>query len=469
MDFKSFQVFMSEFDRRSERVRILIPEPLVEHFQDLIDTLKNFASKKQFSSQIRFSKDFGIITSSGRTFWVGWHNQTYLTQPLSFKIDTLDVLTARDYINYRRLSPEDAKLAVLVNDLLERIHKEKNNLRNFLNESVGLYIQSQKADSTHRYVTLERYIDFKKCSVLKGDYLIGMQVMLSPDFWKTQENLKIFEIASANMRFFFTEHLARGFADLIKNSIENTFLHFEIHQQNLTCHLRKGKLQKILVHDLQDVIFDPVSFLFSYEYKDWPEKLKQISDLYKVRFFNFYGEQRLNISVHSHYFVPATFYRRYFRNFGNYTRIYNQSAGEDYLFSRKLESIVVQQLGYTDEDLDLADTEGHKIKTSPGYSFLSEHLFWVISRRIRVKQQRLFEQAFKYQHSAEALCEKEMQELTGRAQREVCFFSANIPDRTSLPDCSIQKAYCMFQDKIYLLLLESGQFAALVFIPTLRI
>lgn len=477
MDLKYIEIFKSQFSPKNSKVRILIPEPLAEHFEEIITSLKSFESTlqskgsvwSQLKNSIRFQRDVGIITSSGRSFWVGWHAATSFERPFCFKIDTLEILTARDYINYRRLSPEDAKLAVLINDLLEKILQEKNNHKNFLNENLAVHLQSQKTDHTRRYVTLERQIDFKRCNIQRGDFLIGMQVLLSPDFWQTKKNLRVIGIRGTNLGDYFSEHLVRGFAELIRNSVEHTFLHFEIHQQNLTCHLRKGHLQQILVHDLQDTIFDPVSFLMSSARAQWPEKLKQISQLYKVRFFNFYGEQRLNIKNHSHYFVPGSFYRRYFRNFGNYTRIFNQASGEDYLFSRKLEALVVRQLNYSEEELGLDGPEGKKIKDARNYLFLREHLFWIISRRIWVKQQKMLEQIFACDHEKNILNDTEQQALILRAQREVCFFSANLPDRMNLTRCQILKTYRLFEDKIYFLLLKNGQLAALIFIQTIGI
>jgi len=389
-----------------QAVSIYIPEFLSSKFETLEGRLKAAMQEASNRGRISIQEHTGQLTSSGRTFW--------LDNSDCFKIDTVDIQGVSDFVNNRRLDTKDVKAAILTCEYLQN-----TDLKNFFTESSGLYIQSSTAD--YRYVVLERNLDFEKTSVREGDFLIPMQAMVSVDFWANEKTLAAFELNQQTCAQFFENHLAREFARLVKNSIESTFTHFELHQQNITCHIRNGELQKLLVHDLQDVVFDPISYLLATPDEEWSEALRFIRQFSKTKFFNLYGEPRVDGPKHKFFFTPASLYRRYLRNLGNYGRIYNHASGEDYLFSRKFESLILKELNYADEDLGLDAA----IKDSANFSFLRDHLFWVIERRVETKQKKLLNSRAKsfMAGSGQPLAELEVAELIKRMQSEMCVFS----------------------------------------------
>lgn len=440
-------------ERRS--VTLYLPEALLAVFAGLEKKLTEALSQPANRGRIHRRIVEGTLTSSGRSFWIPEAPRA----PVCVKIDTFDVRGVAEFLNNRRLDPGDVQLACLLTDYLRRA-----GLRNYFDEGRGIYIQP--AAEEYRYVALERTLDFAATGVRRGDYLVPMQAVASDDFWANSANRALFGLGAQTPGGFFKEQLVREFARLIRNSVENTFLHFEIHQQNLTCHLRRGRLQKLLVHDLQDVVFDPVSYLFSPAKAGgpgtWAEKLAFIGQLYRKRFFNFYGEPRLDIAKHNHYFVPSSFYRRYFRNFGNYTRLYNKACGEDYLASRELETRLAEELGYSDAELGLTE----EVTSHPDFAFLRRNPFWVIERRVEAQQRGFLRQRFKEMESGlRSLSALEVGELALRAQRESCIYSGNLPFRAEdFPAVKITAAYEAFRDQVYFLILDGGELAAAIFI-----
>jgi hypothetical protein len=451
LEVETFEVMTSKENQNKEWVEIYIPEVLKDTFSILQNKLLK-AYDSYGPEQINQETVSGVLTSSGRTFWL----PSMKRGPIGFKIDTLDIKTVTPFLNSRRLDPGHVRLALLVTK-----HLGKTAFSNFFNEEEGLHIQASA--ESQRYVALERSLDFDATGVQNGDFLVPMQAIASGGFWEEPGNLKIFGLENTNQAKFFNEQLVRGFAELIKNSLEETFFHFEVHQQNLTCHIREGVLQRILVHDLQDVIFDPTCYLLSALPDGWHERLAFISEVYRSRFFNFYGEARLNIENHRHYFTPSTFYRRYFRNFGNYTRIYNRACNEDYLFSRKMEELLVSELNYSESELGLTK----KIKSHPNFPLLSKNPFWIIDRRIAAQQQIFMQKIFSSLNAeAQKLSESEIENLIKRLPLEVGVCSANM-QLLNPKNNEIVAAYRVYKDHVYFLKVKNDEFVSVIFFPTM--
>jgi hypothetical protein len=223
-------------------------------------------------------------------------------------------------------------------------------------------------------------LDFSLSKIGIRDFLLPMHALGSKEFWKQKELLKVLEIKSPP-HIFFEEQIAPCLADMIKNSINCTCMHFEAHMQNMSLQIRKGKAVKFIYHDLQDVMFDPVIYFCNHilkvNSKNTSQLEKAIEESYEVidnfqlsRTINSQGE-RVNDSARGYEtYTVVSFWRKYIRNLGDYTRIYNFFKGDDYFSGRRFEAAILRHLNFSNDDLD-----GNKNREN-----MKQHLFWCLDK-----------------------------------------------------------------------------------------
>jgi hypothetical protein len=268
----------------------------------------------------------------------------------------------------------------------QKVEKLLQTEQNIFFESFGASIYFRNlhyAGDNKRYTYLLRHLDFSISNVGIRDFLIPMQALGSQEFWKQKDLLEVLGIKSSSYDFF--EHdIARCIADMIKNSINNTCIHFEAHMQNMTLHVRKGKAVKFIYHDLQDVMFDPIIYFCNQLLKVGIESNGQlnavvkkvygiIDDMQLTRTLNAQGERVNDTKKGYESYTVVSFWRKYIRNLGDFTRIYNFFKGDDYFLGRRFEEALLRHLNFSAHDL------GFDIKT-PEDKQTMHHLFWCLDR-----------------------------------------------------------------------------------------
>lgn len=366
--------FMGSF-AGSEKIDFFLP-------QDLFDVFPTLIEKIGYPS--RYYE--GILTPSGRSIWVFGAG----LDPICLKIDTFNLDEIKNF-NYRRLELHHAEHSLAASNFL----KAETNI---FQEDAALSIQfdagAVPSKQTH-YTYLVRSLDCKKVQVQPGkDFLVPMYVLVSKEFWQNQNLLQLLGLHKINPKDFFANEIAQGFAQLIRNSLDKSYLHFELHQQNISVHFRQGRFVKLIYHDLLDTVFDSVSYFLKTltENKVSIDSLKsaygEVRQMQKKSFFNAHGDlQKKNSKFFA--FTVTSLYRRYLRNFGDYTKIYNVYSGDDYLNARKFEAFVLKNLNFTDAELGISDETNEN-----NIDFLRHELFWCIDRYHEVKQGRMLKNVF---------------------------------------------------------------------------
>jgi hypothetical protein len=220
--------------------------------------------------------------------------------------------------------------------------------------------------------------------------------------------------------------------------------------QNLTLHLRGGKGVKFIYHDLQDVLFDPTMYFCNRILKTKSQNPDQIDkaireaflaidDMQMTRTINSQGERVLDRVKGSESSTVVSFWRRYIRNLGDYTRIYNLLAGDDYFLERKFEEYVLNHLDLTPEDLGLADdalTATTVANTSSAINttnVLKKHLFWCLDRYYTKQNDTKVKETFEVLKVLSA--EKEnlsLKDFSFKLQNFQYVASGHFPTRTEL-------------------------------------
>lgn len=344
------------------KIEIYIPRDLVANFSYLVDQLP--PPHRVLSA---------VLTPSGRSFWV-FDEMDEQFAPHGIKINTgfIDDLVS---FNRKKLSASDVEYALLVSEYLKL---EKN----IFCESSGVSFIPRNAQPDQAYVCQRRSLDFKRCDIRKDDWLVPLHTLCGPDFWQDTQMMQTIGLDKFGAEAFFTQQLPKAFAELIRNSLDKTFLHFEVHQQNLTAQLRNGHLVKLIYHDLLDTVFDPVTYFLLHP-DAYEKKLELVTKLTGSQHFNCAGEIR-NYERTLHDFTVTNFYRRYLRNFGEYQMVSNYFCGKNIFYSHDFEVAVLMHLKLTDEELQI-DELSERLPNEV-LKRASQDLFWCIERLIDCKQ-----------------------------------------------------------------------------------
>ncbi|MBC7465546.1 MAG: hypothetical protein H7256_06095 [Bdellovibrio sp.] len=322
----------------------------------------------------------GHLTSSGRSIWVFPKKQV----PLCLKVDTYDFVLPKKYNSrINRVAQIDHSLK------MSQYLQDEDNI---FSENDGLTLTfdtfiEDKVPKTYSY--LVRTLDFKKCNVERKDLILPMQTVVATDFWNDLELRKYLKLQDRTVVDFFMNDVAKAFAELLRNALTKSFVHFELHQQNLSVVVRNGRGVKLLYHDLLDSVFDPIGYFLNHLHvgcKNASKLLQKIADIDATTFFNCHGT--LETNKKRKLFTVVSIYRRYIRNFGDYTKIFNMFSGEDYCLSLKFETCILKYLSFSDAELGLSN---QKIDNQ---DFLTQQLFWSIDAFHRTQQHQLLQRSF---------------------------------------------------------------------------
>ncbi|MBC7467571.1 MAG: hypothetical protein H7256_16390 [Bdellovibrio sp.] len=403
----------------------------------------------------------GTLNPSGRSIWLFPKN----SNPLCLKIDTLQLIN-RQFFSERALLAGGVIHSVAATNYLKSDCFSANEDRGgniFFNFNY-------KKEGPKRYTYLLREYDFEKLNILRDDFLIPIVALLSPEFWSNQKLKSSMGIRKSAVDFL-SEDFARCFADLIKNSLMNTFLHYEVHQQNLSLHMRRGVGVKLIYHDLQDTVFDTVTYLL---HQVSLHGLSQIESHYSyiARF-----QKNLVLNAHGHllthnratreYFTVVSIYRRYLRNFGGYNKSLNYFLNSDnntgqYFADKSFESNVLKYLNFTEDVLKVDDVY---FKNEQEKQFLQGDLFWSINRFHRLMQKDLLKNFIQAVQSAEVE-KKEIDPalFESMLKTSTTLYSSGFPINVAYIDFSlISKMVAVFEDRVLLITYKGEEFLILRF------
>lgn len=320
----------------------------------------------------------GYLTPSGRTLWLfNRAGENQHQQPVCIKINT-HFIKSHEQFTVKPFLPSQAKHSVCVSEYLK-------NFNQTFSEDFALKIRQvggvDENENIHLYV--ERQIDFAKCGIGLKDFLAPLHAVCGPVFWSDPKIQELYGLNAESKVFFFEEDWPRELARLVRRSLDEIFLHFELHQQNLTAHIRNGRLKQLLYHDLLDTSFDPITY-FLYSSESHETKLITIKHMTSNALFNSFGEI-YNSERKIKDFTVGSIYRRYLRNFGDFTRVYNLFSEKDFLSDQSFEKKVLEYLNFSEADLSLQDYSSMPLAD---IGFAKDDLFWSIERYFYCKQQR---------------------------------------------------------------------------------
>ncbi|MCC6747010.1 MAG: hypothetical protein IT371_05080 [Deltaproteobacteria bacterium] len=127
----------------------------------------------------------------------------------------------------------------------------------FVNEPAGLVLTL--GDGQDPIVMLARRVPVAKRGYRKGDVVLPEHVLSDPEFATTELGQAIFARHGSQARWFRKE-LAPAVADLLLRSLTRSFLHAEVHPQNLDVIVdRHGRVVEVQLKDLQDLQNDLVA------------------------------------------------------------------------------------------------------------------------------------------------------------------------------------------------------------------
>jgi len=398
----------------------------------------------------------GHLNPSGRSIWVLPEKRN----PVCLKIDTIQ-LNNRRFFSERVLLPRGVEHSIFATDYL------KHQIYNCSEDRGGnIFFNYNYSDGTpKRYTYLLREFDFKKLGICRNDFLIPVVAILSTEFWSNAELLHNIEIKKSATEFL-AEDFAKCYADLIRNSLDKTFLHFEMHQQNLSLHMRNGNAVKIIYHDLQDSVFDPITYFLKQCSENGFKNINQYYDFIlsfqKTSALNVHGHLLLHDQVTREYFTVTSIYRRYLRNFGGYNKSLNyfinsiRNQGE-YFLDRSFECQILKYLAFEGQNLNLNE-EVFNSKKDKG--FLENDLFWSIHHYHAVLQKKLFDQ-FKHAilNSKQRVKEIDVSKLESMLKTTVTICSTGFPTNISNIDFSaVTKVIDVFNERILLVTYENKDF-----------
>jgi hypothetical protein len=310
------------------------------------------------------------MTSGGRSFWVSGDQECF-----GIKFDTLSA-TENDLITKRSLDEQMLKNTVFVSKRLTE-HEAA------VTESFGAVIKFKRWPEVY-FSYLVRDFKWSKMQPMSGDVLLPISTLLSEAFWKLeslQQQMQIDLGLNREIKSWFIDNTAYFFAEIIDQAIFETGIHPEMHQQNLTAHLRDGQVIGLHYHDLQDCFLDPMSMFLN----DSREK-DNISTIFfnQRRLLGFPGEIMTSYDPEKLYISTADWWRRWLRVFGQYDRTLNILGGEEPFLRCDFEKKISEQLRRL-------LTERGQPDMSPEYD-LYQMISWATYRHQQVCVQKFLQQ-----------------------------------------------------------------------------
>jgi len=387
-----------------------------------------------------------ILTSSGRSLWV-FHPQAKI-RPFSLKIDTGDIRLPKKFSS-RILSLGQLRHALETDEWLQ-----DDSFIFHENRGIHLKFPPTPPNDERNYVYLVRELNFARSEIEKTDFIIPLQALLSNEFWQNHELRHALGLAGKKPAAFLAQELAPSFARLIRHSLDETFTHFEVHQQNLSAHIRDGRIVKLLYHDLTDTVFDPVGFFLNQMEKKKQTPQQAYERIRKIHADVFFMSQGLFQNDFPAIFTVSSFYRRYLRNFGDYPKIFNFFSHDDYISSRRFETLILNSLNFTRQELGLTK------ELIANEKFLTHDLFWCLNRYLSIQQKRMLEKIYESlrERASEAGVERCLPLFLNRIKSHRGFKTASLPFQSDFQVSEVSELYSLFEDRVFFGVYQSRKF-----------
>jgi hypothetical protein len=274
----------------------------------------------------------GYLTPSGRSFWVTGPDKSSFG--LKFHI--------RGTVDPDSLLEKSLDLNML------QITVEASEQLSFdpaaMNENYGCFFKIPNGESTVETGYLLRNFKWEKLGAVEGDLLLPVSALLSHKLWSSDELRRLLQLPQpAKMSEWFVAEMAPHFSLAIETSLFETGIHPEMHQQNLTVHLRSGKIIRLICQDLQDCLYDPVTrFLLANQ--DGLNESCNFSLLGTQRIIALPGEILTPDNKEKLFVQLADWWRRWLRIFGRYDRVINLISGRDLFGTKSFEDAIAGHL-----------------------------------------------------------------------------------------------------------------------------
>jgi hypothetical protein len=367
---------------RLERSKIAEKEIEIEEYGNPVfgnDIIRIFIPKTQNTEWTFLEKALGrpaalhqgFLTPSGRSFWVlAEDGETF---GLKFHVEETSDSNA---IIKKWLDPVMIKNTIETDRLLK---SEKEAMQ----ENYGCFFNIRSGENKIAIGYIFREFKWDLIDVKIKDVFLPLTALLSQAFWSLKELLQHLELPSQNkMKDWIVGEMAPHFADVLYQSIFETGLHPEMHQQNLTVHLGEGRIQNLIYQDLQDCLYDPVTRFLIANTSIGPDTDKE--SLETRRLIALPGEILTPDNKDKLCVQIADWWRRWVRIFGRYDRIINFLSGDDLFATSPFEDAVVRHLKTKCEEAGLQTRETdnmdlYQIISWAQFSFQQERLQNIIN------------------------------------------------------------------------------------------
>lgn len=286
---------------------LFLPKTLKEHW-DLL-TLHLGPPEKIYT---------GYLTPSGRSFWV--LGSPHMAFGLKFHVTTdanTDAILNRTFD--KKMIENTVETSLLLKDYPDAI-----------SEDYGLFLEVKKSDSIMEFGFAYRNFKWDLLQPQMKDIFLPMPVLLSHSFWKAKEvlrQLSLPDVDDPHLRPWFAEQLAASMSSILTTALFETGLHPEVHQQNLTVHLRNGEFINLIYHDHQDCLQDPITRFLLQNNVEMDDL--NFSSLRIKRQLALPGEILTPDNRDKLFVSLSDWWRRWLRVFGRYDRILNILWSED--------------------------------------------------------------------------------------------------------------------------------------------
>lgn len=339
--------------------KLLVPEMCKE----TIKLLESFAGPPNIEKAV------GYLNPGGRTVFVLFDNGT----SFSLKIDT----SCEDGMSIENRKPlTESSMQV---SRFNSIHLTKKMSYAIEEKYCRVLISTADLRHTYGYILREDKIGY---SPLLKEFAVPGFCFFSDLFWNNKDLLIKLGLGARQDRLgvaqWLVENFSNGLYSFLEDALISTHLHFEVHQQNLTCRVRSGKIISFQYHDHLDCVWDPLSYVLDCVIKKQTAKItgEWICVLESSLFQAFGAVPSANQDNSRALVSVGSWWRRWIRSFGQYDRWINIYAYADPWRENNIEAAINQKLRQRFEKLN-----------SESESALDDNLFLNIENIIHNQQQ----------------------------------------------------------------------------------
>jgi hypothetical protein len=307
--------------------------------------IKNYSSNLDFFSVHFADKSGQDLLTKLLGAPDGWMNQQMLTnrRTVVAKIESEDYFLLKfPNLNLQLPTMSFEKYLNIFNYNLsvgERLKSEDK----ILKENKGSLLTFELDSVSFAYYNIQRTIPFQNMKLDGSDLFLPLFSLYSPMLKKTEFSEKIY--GTDDFINWFQKNISEKLINIVLDSYFNLGIHFELHQQNISVLLQNQSVSDLFVHDLFDVIEDPIyQALLGLPFYSFPD-VNRMSSLpicgtIQNSEAHFLNQPELK--------SLGSWYREYLRDYGEHEKavqnVFSPNEGRSFSFSASFNKLISKRL-----------------------------------------------------------------------------------------------------------------------------